>query len=360
MQSQLDELRRDPEAYKHIQPATPATTYRSVPPAQPSPPPAAPTNPNIAMETEEPAVPNAAPAVPNVAPAVPNAAPATRRSPIPPRGPRIGNNGGWNVVGPRLGGRNARERREMRIGTGAHSTRVELMLRVPPTATRMEANLTLLNELKGITSLLAMEEPELTIRPWKGRDDHRDDLFPSEFPDSIGPLMAYKKRLRPTEKGGDVWGSLHLRLSRPWEEVSEEFGWIAEDNNFRIHKCALQCEETAELGWLLYSLRQMQQGPLSAAISSAVRAPIAVRLRKIANTGDPGTKALHVSCDAADADRVRGRLFHIYSASEWDFPLGTKMRLVPPDIMLFSEAHKAMSRHAIGRQEQFTRSATMF
>jgi hypothetical protein len=108
-------------------------------------------------------------------------------------------------------------------------------------------------------------------------------------------------------------------------------------------------EETAEVGWLLYSTRQQDEERISEMISNLVKEkvgakwrPIRIndRNRKAPEDTSPRTYALHLEAASNRAAAIRQELGLWYGSSSKVFPDGTKMQLVHHFQTILSYSHK--------------------
>jgi hypothetical protein len=108
-------------------------------------------------------------------------------------------------------------------------------------------------------------------------------------------------------------------------------------------------EDTAEVGWLLYSTRQQNEERISGLISQLVKEIVGAKWkpigtnecnRKAAKDTIARTYALHVEAAAHRAAAVRHKLSTWYGSMSQVFPDGTKMRIVPPLQTILSYSQK--------------------
>jgi len=118
-------------------------------------------------------------------------------------------------------------------------------------------------------------------------------------------------------------------------------------------------EETAEIGWLFYSVRQQDEERLSEMISCLVNENVGVEWRPIRCNDrnrkaveDPSTRiyAVHLETLSARAADIRQKLSTWFSSNSKMFPDGTKMRLVPLFQTILSYSHKTKYAVLVARQ----------
>jgi hypothetical protein len=136
---------------------------------------------------------------------------------------------------------------------------------------------------------------------------------------------------------------------------------ILNDLKFGLYPRASDHEDSAEVGWLLYSTKFQDSARLAHLFSSLVNEKVGVKWKPI-RTNDrfrkdpaPATptetvSAMHIEAAANKALMIRQALLKGYSSTLKEFPDGTKMQLVPPyqSITIFS--HKAKYSALVARQ----------
>ncbi len=118
-------------------------------------------------------------------------------------------------------------------------------------------------------------------------------------------------------------------------------------------------EDTAEVGWLFYSTQQQDEEHVSDLISRLVgeRGGAKWRLirtneryRKASEDNGPKTYVIHLEASSNRAMAIRHKLGAWYGSSSKTFPVGMKVRLVPPYQTILSYGHKTKYALLVDRQ----------
>jgi len=129
--------------------------------------------------------------------------------------------------------------------------------------------------------------------------------------------------------------------------------------DYKIFPKASDHEETAEIGWLLYSTHYQDEERLSDLMSNLAQERIGVKWRPIRTNDryrkDPEdntkrTFALHLEGPSNRAEIIRQKLAKWYGSKAKIFPEGTKMRLVPPFQSIISFNCKTENASLVARQ----------
>jgi hypothetical protein len=135
-----------------------------------------------------------------------------------------------------------------------------------------------------------------------------------------------------------------------------------------LWKRPTDCEQVAEVGWLLYSTRMQDEEWLSEPLSKITKEEIGVRWRPVRTSQnfnrrradqppqDPNNivQALHLKCDSSKLHSVKYKIANLYGSNVKTFPDGTKMRLIPPYQTVISAESKTKYGRVVARQAAFT------
>jgi len=182
-----------------------------------------------------------------------------------------------------------------------------------------------------------------------------------EATDSYSEVKKYFSRISPHKEDGAVWCSLILAQNLPFLTFMEKARHSLENNSFSLWLKASSHESASEVGWLLYSTRQQDEGRLAEMFSSLSGENIGVKWRPIRTTDGNNRKkdslddservyALHLEAASDRARAAREKLKQYYGSGKTQFPDGTKMRLVPPFNTILSLANKGKYATLIARQ----------
>jgi hypothetical protein len=134
-----------------------------------------------------------------------------------------------------------------------------------------------------------------------------------------------------------------------------------DNQSFSLWPKATDLEFAAEVGWLLYSVRQQDEDRLSELFSSLAGEKIGVKWKPIRTTdgvsrnktnqdNETTVYALHLECAADKTQDTRMKLSKWYGSQSKQFPDGSKMRLVPPFNTILSQGNKQKYASLIARQ----------
>jgi hypothetical protein len=251
----------------------------------------------------------------------------------------------------------------------AHIHRYTLRLKIITCCSDEEEQVLIRQELINLFSILIRADPSTIIPPYlelDRNDKSTPDLssaFMVEATDSYSEVKKYFSRISPCkEDGADVWCSLILAQNLPFLTFMEKARHSLDNNSFSLWPKASDHESASEVGWLLYSTRQQDEGRLAEMFSSLSGENLGVKWRPIRTTDGNNRKkdslddservyALHLEAASDRARAAREKLKQYYgSGKTTQFPDGTKMRLVPPFNTILSLANKGKYATLIARQ----------
>jgi hypothetical protein len=165
-------------------------------------------------------------------------------------------------------------------------------------------------------------------------------VFPVSSVDSSHVIEKYFFRLSSRDNNGFNWCSIILAQSIPFLTFMEKAKYSLENNDFSLWPKASDNENTADVGWLLYSNRAQDEERLSNLLSEITGENMGVKWKPIRATtanirqkdqtpSEEKVKALHIECAVDRLQEVRDKLNIWYNSNSRRFPDGTKMRLVP-------------------------------
>lgn len=170
--------------------------------------------------------------------------------------------------------------------------------------------------------------------------------------DSIVDLKRYFARLSKITDKGFVYCNVIIAHSATFFEIMDKLRQIFNDLKFGLYPRASDHEDSADVGWLLYSNKFQDSQRLAQLFSSLVNEKVGVKWKPIhtnerfckdpspANPAEP-VSAMHIEAAANKAIMVRQALLQWYNSTSKSFPDGTKMRLVPPFQTITIFSHKA-------------------
>jgi hypothetical protein len=131
-------------------------------------------------------------------------------------------------------------------------------------------------------------------------------------------------------------GEFRMEHSRRWEDIIHDITpWLSEHRHGLFYQ-HLQCANTTNLGWLLWSFRKIDTEVLQRELLLNHGINVALRFQNIVvhrGRSDPQDRvmALHVISDRKEADRVATALKTLYPFNKQmpTFPLGIVLRFIP-------------------------------
>ncbi len=192
--------------------------------------------------------------------------------------------------------------------------------------------------------------------------------YPVSSLDSYMALRTYFSRLNSrNETTGKVYCSLILATSLPFKDLMREVQSSLRNSEMGLYPRASDHENAADVGWLLYSVRQQDEERLSWLLSSLIGETVGVKWKLIrttdgfqkrdTNDSTPPVKvsAMHIEGPLDRAHDIRKKLSQWYSSSSKVFPDGTKMRLIPPFSTILARDNKIKFATLVARQEALNR-----
>ena len=179
-------------------------------------------------------------------------------------------------------------------------------------------------------------DKNFTVISWRKGDGPRFPIKEAKsIPNVISKLRIYFHRIQARSAGGRVFADVFVHHSIPMDDLKGDMEWFLKENQMAIYKKQLQVEETAQLGWLLYSTQALDNVTLSKAIEAEIGVEVALRWKYINSskylsdeTERKKWMATHIEVDAKEAKKASRGLKRIYGSKSTSFPLGIRMRLV--------------------------------
>jgi hypothetical protein len=198
----------------------------------------------------------------------------------------------------------------------AHILWYTLCLKIITCCSDEEEQVLIRQDLINLFSILIRADPSTIIPPYlelDRSDKSTPDLssaFTVEATESYSEVKKYFSRISPHKEDGAVWCSLILAQNLPFLTFMEKARHSLENNSFSLWPKALDHESASEVGWLLYSTRQQDEGRLAEMFSSLSGENIGVKWRPIRTTDGSNRKK-----DSLD-DSERVYALHLEAASD--------------------------------------------
>jgi hypothetical protein len=214
-------------------------------------------------------------------------------------------------------------------------TRVELRVNIHSNSDT-ENNLKKLHRhLVDILNTLNESDATLKVIPWKEQQEYAE-VDGSNIPDNQPGIKKFFNRITPRQEG-NTYADMRIKHTRKFDDIINDIDLWLSNHQHGIYFQTLQCEETTNIGWLLWSFRRLDTRKLEDEIWELYKINIALKYQNIAlstNRGDTANtdivKALHIWTKKSEADSAT-RLFNkdVYSKTVDHFPLGIVMRFMP-------------------------------
>jgi hypothetical protein len=247
-------------------------------------------------------------------------------------------------------------------------TRLTFRISVPATEKPEEAIISIFSEffqeIKKIDSTLA-------IMPWKDSDRNLDSISKeNQLPTTIKTLRPYLNKFYIGKKGNQAlttYPGIFIGHDKRLPEIREELqSWLNLSNHGLFEKM-LQAESVSDIGWMLYSTKEMDAGALVDEIADLIGVQVGLRW-KIIDTGAKGKlpetqriQALNVevcSTQRWEAQRNLQSYFGKAMKNLEDYPNGIRLRFVKSKRDAINTNEKGKIERLRQRQKIFLNNIT--
>lgn len=224
------------------------------------------------------------------------------------------------------------------------------------------ADVELINAIKAVVTKMKEADKNLMILPYcKDDASLKPILGIKDIPESISKLKKYFQNASPRMHGGSYFLRTLLAYNTPFSELSEDIKWWLGEHKAGLWLRKVQTERTTWLGFLLYSLRSMDEDRFTRVFSARYSTKVGIRYKAISlgrRTGpyDPQAvipRAYHLEVAESEAGRVSELLQRDYSSGQNQFPMGIKMRFVPDVNQLMNYNTRGKAAQLATRQLAF-------
>jgi hypothetical protein len=206
----------------------------------------------------------------------------------------------------------------------------------------------------------------LVIYPWFKNSTSSKIQASRLTPEMMGAFKTYFHQAQPKVDGGHLYMRIWLGHDKDLAVLNKDLNWWMKAQQFGLCPRSVQAKNISNVGWLLYSIRDVNCRCLQKALEKMLdnKYKVGCRYRMI-SLGRRGSvpkenqvKAIHIKCISEVQFDVKVALSKMYaSAKNDDYPNGIRMRLVPEEInpMISPETRQNVSRLRV-RQDNFHRA----
>ena len=248
--------------------------------------------------------------------------------------------------------------------TNTFTTRATLKLSLSSSVKPLEHFSNIIREM--LRELHQADEMAAII-PWKEREKNSACLDEnSTLPTTSLGFKTYFNRLYLPRPGvtQQVYINIHIGHNNDFNDIRAALqDWLSASGHGLYYKM-LQVEDSAEVGWLLYSTREMDARALSDEIEDMIGIKVGLRWKTIAtgvkNISDKTkAQALCIEVSAPEKWKCQRKLLELYSRSIKsvnDYPNGIRMRFVKLKKDAINMKEKSKLDKLRERQRQFVAS----
>lgn len=250
--------------------------------------------------------------------------------------------------------------------THTHITRIALKLTIPATKNSDKATLGIFKEF--ITELTASDD-KAHIYPWYTKHDRSQSRIKNanETPKSVSSFRIYANKvfIGDSNKVLTIYPNVRIGHEKPLKDIRRDMrNWLMEGTHGMFYKM-LQAESSSEIGWLLYSTRDMDQGALADEMSEILGFNLGLRW-KVIDIGVRGkipdsqkVLALSVEVEQAHRFQYQRKLIAMYGRDVkevHEYPNGVRLRFVKQKSDCCNTNEKGKIDRLRKRQQMFNKS----
>ncbi len=240
-------------------------------------------------------------------------------------------------------------------------SRLELRVNITQTTTNETNIQKLRRHLVDIAAKLTESDNHLKLIPWREQQAYAE-ITAQNVPNHQPGINKFFNRASPRSEGF-VYADIRIKHKRPVDDIIKDISLWLSNQQHGIYFQTLQCEETTNIGWLLWSFRKIDIRKLEDEIWALYNINIALKYQKIAlstqrgsygNNNPDTVKALHIWTQKSAADRATKLFnFDVYKDTAVHFPLGIVLRFIPHISQLNTDKKRGFHRLAWELQQTF-------
>jgi hypothetical protein len=250
--------------------------------------------------------------------------------------------------------------------THTHVTRVALKLTIPATKNSDKATL---NIFKEFVSELLSSDDKAHVYPWFSKHDKNHSRVKSttKSPKSVSSFRIYANKvfIGDSNKVLTIYPNVRIGHEKPLKDIRRDMrGWLMEGSHGLFYKM-LQAKSSSEVGWLLYSTRDMDHGALADEMSDILGFNLGLRW-KVIDIGVRGkipdsqkVMALSVEVEQNCCLQYQRKLISMYGREVrevHEYPNGVRLRFVKQKSDCYNTNEKGKIDRLRQRQQLFNKS----
>jgi hypothetical protein len=250
--------------------------------------------------------------------------------------------------------------------THSNVTRIALKLTIPATKNSDNATLSIFKEF--FNELIASDSTA-QIYPWYHKHDrnHNRIKTTAETPKSVSSFRIYANKvyIGDSNKVLTIYPNVRIGHEKPLKDIRRDMrNWLMEGTHGVFYKM-LQAESSSEVGWLLYSTRDMDHGALADEMSDILGFQLGLRW-KVIDIGVRGqipesqkVSALSVEVEQSHRIAYQRKLIAMYGRAVkevHEYPNGVRLRFVKQKSDCYNINEKGKIDRLRQRQQLFNKT----
>ena len=190
-----------------------------------------------------------------------------------------------------------------------YKTRVTFRIRVPAVDKPDEALSTIIKEF---VQELRRVDSSAALLPWREMDTKVKRIVnSSDVPSSVTQLRKYLKKffVGKANKETNVYPGIYIGHNTPYGDLREGLQDWLDTGSHAMFYMMLQTEESTEIGWLLYTTREMDAGAMADKIADLVGIKVGLRWKVI---------DINVKGRIPDSQKVNALVVEVETKYRWE------------------------------------------